>query len=84
MPINYVNLSIYISIRIKLMLHFWLSISLGERYYTGSLSVEAKELNNVKVELKNWHPATLGNVDGANNSNIGAVDPAMPDPPALV
>lgn len=43
-----------------------------------------RELNNVKVELKNWHPATSGNMDGTDNSNIGAADPATPNPPALV
>ena len=41
-------------------------------------------LKNVTVELKNWHPATSGNVDGSNNSNVGAADLAMPNPPTLI
>lgn len=59
-----------------------LGVSLSERYYLGSVAV--RELDDIKVELKDWHPTTSGNMDSANNPDIGAVDLVIPDLPAQV
>lgn len=35
------------------------------------------------IKLKDWHPATGGNVDSTNDPNVNRVDPALPDSPAI-
>jgi hypothetical protein len=35
------------------------------------------------IKLKDWHPATGGNVDSTNDPNVNKVDPALPDSPAI-
>ena len=65
----------------------WLHISLGRQYHYITRVLQyrtVRKLNNVRVELKNWHPATSRNMNGSNNSNVGAGDLAMPNPPALI
>jgi len=36
------------------------------------------------VELKNWHPATGGNVYGPDDPNSGPVDLVLPNNPAII
>jgi hypothetical protein len=35
------------------------------------------------IKLKDWHPATGGNVDSTNDPNVTNVDPAFSDGPAI-
>jgi len=50
--------------------------------HTRLLTEELKNPN--AVELKNWHPATGGNVYGPDDPDFGAVDLILPDNPAIV
>jgi hypothetical protein len=53
-----------------------------ERKRIRSLTEELKNPN--VVELKNWHPATGGNVYGTDDPNVGVVDLILPDNPAVI
>jgi len=76
-PIGIHYLYIYIYVLVKLPNgHLKLFVSVMPSCGRGS-----KNPNTIK--LKDWHPATGGNVDSTNDPNVNRVDSALPDSPAI-